>query len=208
MSHKINYNNTMRTRKIVFGYGINDLDENMSVHGKNTHLYNTWHSMIERCYSDKRLVKQPSYIGCTVCDEWKYLSNFKRWYDENYIEGFELDKDILVENNKVYSPETCRFVPGYLNRLFIYSKVANEELPIGVTENKPNTRNRQKTSTFRGSCNDGCGKVLSKNFKTIEEAHNWYISTKNKVIKEQAIKAFLDNSIKSDVYLSIVRRIK
>lgn len=49
---------------------------------------------------------------------WKYLSNFKKWYDEHYVEGWHLDKDILMQGNKFYSPETCCFVPFEINVLF------------------------------------------------------------------------------------------
>jgi hypothetical protein len=33
-------------------------------------------------------------------------------------EGKELDKDILVPNNKVYSPDTCVFIDKKVNQLF------------------------------------------------------------------------------------------
>lgn len=90
--------------------------------GKNTRVYDTWHGMIERCYSKKCHEKHPTYIGCKVCDEWLNFQNFAKWYDNNYYEVKDekmcLDKDILLKHNKIYSPNTCIFVPHTINMLF------------------------------------------------------------------------------------------
>lgn len=92
--------------------------------------------MLTRCYNHKSLKKNPSYIGCSVCDEWLTYSNFKRWYEDpinGYREGYHLDKDILVKGNKVYSPETCCFVPHSINCLLLTRQRKRGALPIGVT---------------------------------------------------------------------------
>lgn len=70
-----------------------------------------------RCYSEEYLSRFPTYIGCSVCEEWRYFSKFKQWFDEHYVDGWDLDKDILVKGNKVYSPQTCCFVPNEINTL-------------------------------------------------------------------------------------------
>lgn len=72
--------------------------------------YLVWRSMIYRCYSECSLKTHPSYSGCSVDDRWHDFSNFLQWFNDNYIDGYELDKDIKVKGNKVYSPETCMFV--------------------------------------------------------------------------------------------------
>lgn len=90
-----------------------------SVRGKQTGEYMTWVSMFTRCYDSKYQIKQPTYIGCTVHPEWHNFQNFAKWYEENYIENFHLDKDILVPGNKIYGPDTCCFVPQVINNLFI-----------------------------------------------------------------------------------------
>ena len=88
--------------------------------------YKTWQSMLERCYSEKHLKKRPTYKDCYVCDEWLCYSNFKKWYDNNYYEIKDermcLDKDILIKGNKVYSPNTCVFVPNKINMLVLQNK--------------------------------------------------------------------------------------
>lgn len=47
-----------------------------------------------------------------------FFSNFAEWFDKHHVEGWELDKDILVSGNRTYSPETCCFVPHEINVLF------------------------------------------------------------------------------------------
>lgn len=191
-------------KELVQGVGINDIDEDVKVDGKHLPFYRTWVAMLNRCYSTKLHLTQPTYIGCTVCEEWKYLSNFKKWYEENYIEGFQLDKDILVEGNKVYSPERCRFVPQYLNLLLNTRNNDRGSLPLGVIERKIYGNN--KTTSYYGKCNGIRGEKLSKTFKTIHEAQAWYSETKKRIVKEQATRAFLENAIKTDVYLALIRR--
>lgn len=77
--------------------------------------YRYWVAMHNRCKNGRDEV-QPQYSGVTVCEEWKLFSNFDAWFDNNYIEGYQLDKDLLVHGNKLYSPDTCVFIPGELNR--------------------------------------------------------------------------------------------
>lgn len=78
--------------------------------GHKTNSYTAWKGMLTRCYCKKTQKRQPTYIGCTVCDEWHNFQNFAKWFDVNYISGTQLDKDIKVKGNKVYSPDTCSFV--------------------------------------------------------------------------------------------------
>lgn len=201
------YLEEMRTKnKLVYGVGVNDYDSDVYNNKIPLNSYKSWGHMIERCYSPRFQIRNPTYIGCSVCDEWLLFSNFKKWFDENYVDGFALDKDILVEGNKVYSPDTCRFVPQYLNNLLNNRVRVRENLPRGVIEHLPSIKTGRITSTFEGACFDGNGLHLRKTFKTIEEASTWYSETKKRIVKEQAIRAFLDNAIKTDVYLALVRR--
>lgn len=117
-------------------YGRGVVGDNVTkIDGVTTKLYNLWGGMLERCYSDTFHKKYPSYIDCYVSDEWLHLDKFKPWFYGNYKEGFELDKDLLVEGNKVYSKETCIFVPKSLNNLIKYnSTLKKNNLPTGVRE--------------------------------------------------------------------------
>lgn len=102
--------------KKVHGHGVSDI-KTVDSTGSKLKSYVVWAEMLNRCYSPRVHARRPSYIGCSVCDEWMYFSNFKKWHDTNYKEGFSLDKDLMVRGNKVYSPETCRYVPEGLNSI-------------------------------------------------------------------------------------------
>ena len=105
---------------------------------ENKKTYELWLNMLKRCYSDKVSAKNSTYKKSEVFNEWLNFQNFAEWYYENYyeIEGenMHLDKDILVKGNKIYSPDTCVFVPQSINSLFIKSDKARGDLPIGVTK--------------------------------------------------------------------------
>lgn len=109
-----------------------------TINRKNTKTYVHWLGMLQRCYSDDE--KNPTYIDCEVCEEWHNFQNFAKWYEDNYyeIEGEEmcLDKDILCKGNKIYSPQTCVFVPKRINSLFTTSSSKKVDYPIGVYYHK------------------------------------------------------------------------
>ena len=144
-------------------------------------VYICWHAMVSRCNSSKVHQKQPTYKDCEVCEEWRKLSSFKEWFDKHYVEGWALDKDILVKGNKVYSPETCCFVPQEINTLFVKKQRVRGECPIGVSFCK----NNQK---FRAQIHKN-GKMWGIGYyKTSEEAFYAYKKAKESYIKEVAYK--------------------
>ena len=145
-------------RKLVYGIGINDADYvvEQRVGGKRTVCpsYRKWVDMLTRCYSAKYHEKHTTYSGCSVTEEWLTFSNFKRWMDRQEWEGMQLDKDLLVEGNKIYNPKHCLFIPSKLNTLLTDSSAIRGEWPIGVSFNK-------KAGKFRASCSvDGKDKHL------------------------------------------------
>lgn len=87
----------------------------------NKKCYIKWKSMLQRCYYNKYLLTKPSYNNCIVDSKWHCFQNFAQWYYNNYnskfMEKWELDKDLLSENNKIYSEETCVFLPPEINQL-------------------------------------------------------------------------------------------
>ncbi len=88
------------------GYGVHKTTYKRKI----TRCYSAWIHMFERCYCPKRLARRPKYKGCTVCPEWHNFQVFAEWFYKNYIDGYELDKDIKINGNKIYSPEACMFV--------------------------------------------------------------------------------------------------
>jgi hypothetical protein len=154
------------------------------INGKHTPQYEKWCSMLKRCYSEKLHNIQPTYIICSVAEEWHNYQTFARWHDENFYEAGEgrmcLDKDILIKGNKIYSPTTCVFVPERINNLFIKRKGDRGKFPIGVSWN-----NHHKKFTVQ--CNDFNGYAAKLgDFSEVEEAFNIYKTFKEKVIKQVA----------------------
>lgn len=117
---------------LVYGVGINDVRGVTDELGNPIRSYTAWRHMLCRAYSESYKLRHPTYVGVSVCPEWHSFSNFKRWYDSNYVDGFQLDKDILFTENKTYSPETCIFVPQWLNKLVTDRKNHRGECLVGV----------------------------------------------------------------------------
>jgi hypothetical protein len=95
----------------VHGVGLLGVGDHVaSIKGKDTKAYKVWSGMLQRCYCEKYQARYPTYMGCTVCDEWHNFNIFADWFYENYIVGCHLDKDTLINGNKIYSPKSCVFI--------------------------------------------------------------------------------------------------
>lgn len=171
----------------VFGVGIKGTEPTVDENGELLNSYKCWSSMLNRCYSAKFQEKHPTYIDCRVCEEWLYYPNFKKWYEANYYDinskKSQLDKDILIKGNKMYSPDTCVFVPNFINTLFIKCQNSRGELPIGVIYDKTNKKYQARLRVFKD------GKKVRKGlgrFDTPEEAFEAYKQAKEAYIKEIA----------------------
>lgn len=156
-------------KKPVYGHGINDTE-----YVFETKDYKIWRNMLERCYCEKTQKRFPTYKGCTVCDKWKTFSNFKKWFHEHYIDGWELDKDILFKGNKEYSFDKCCFVPHEINSMFTKSEAKRGDYPIGVS--KHGNGFRARVLTLNKTVNIGT-------YKTAEEAFDAYKRVKEEYIR-------------------------
>jgi hypothetical protein len=169
----------------VYGVGyVGEGKYKATINCEQTKQYSVWVSMLSRCYNEKLHNRQPAYKDCTVCKEWHNFQTFAAWFDENYYEVNEqrvhLDKDILVKGNKIYSPETCLFVPQNINCLFTKSDRSRGKLPVGVNFNKINKK-------YQASCNDGTGFQIKLSLHyTPEEAFIVYKNFKENLIKKVA----------------------
>ena len=165
---------------LVCGIGINDRSCPAKIEGKNTKEYALWHSMLKRCYSKPYLEKQPTYMGCSVSDNFKYYHLFHAWCQTQIgfgKDGYQLDKDLLIKGNKLYSEDTCVFIPSVLNLLLTKAAAGRGLLPIGVSKNGKG---------FRAMCAIyGKAKSLGT-FDTPELAFEVYKNFKEGHIKEQA----------------------
>lgn len=187
--------------KLVCGVGMNDVG-NININEYEKKWYSVWRSMLRRCYNKKSLATCTTYIGCTVSEEWKTASNFKKWFDLNYIVGYQLDKDILVDGNKVYSPETCRFIPMFINYLFLDSGKARGLYPLGVYLNR-------RVNRFVARMKVGNKNKVAKSlgyYSTPELAYQAYPVAKKAYCKEVADEYFANGSITEEIRDAIYKK--
>ena len=173
----------------VYGVGILGTKYPSKVSGVTTKEYDLWCSMLKRCYSDSYKKKNPTYEGCEVSDKFKSYEYFYEWCHKQIgfgVDGngnpFQLDKDLLIKGNKVYSENVCVFIPSEINSLLIKREALRGEHLIGVYWSKTN-----KAFRARVNKNKGASEHLGY-FKTELEAYNAYKQAKESFIKEQANK--------------------
>ena len=169
--------------------------------GKKTKCYRTWYDMLRRCYDEKNLKRNPTYIDSEVCDKWLNFQNFAKWFYENYyeIKGQKmcLDKDILYKGNKIYSPDTCVFVPHNINVLFTKRDNNRGKYPIGVCYHKQNEKFVATCRIYDFKENKSKNKYLGL-YDTPEKAFEVYKQFKEKYIKE--IAEYYKNLIPKKLY--------
>lgn len=169
--------------RLVHGVGYNDGKYSSRDGNRTAYIYGKWQRMLERCYNEKSLIAKPTYIGCSVSDSFKAYTSFREWYIEQI--GFEqqdwqLDKDLLIRNNKVYSEECCILLPKDINTLIIKNDAKRGDWPIGVSKHK-------RDKTYSATCN--CGKdnqIFLGNYATPLEAFLVYKKAKEAYIKQVA----------------------
>ena len=159
-------------------------------------VYQQWIDMLRRCYDPYYLNKKPTYIDCYVCNEWLCFQNFAKWCEENYYEVkneiMHLDKDILIKGNKIYSPETCMFVPERINILFVKNKSIRGKYPIGISEYKEKKSNYKCLLVRCNFFDKEKNKNIVKNLKTFPINRPFQAFTCYKNFKENYIKQVAD----------------
>ena len=169
----------------VYGVGIIGAKYPPSEGGRNTKWYALWCHMLERCYSDAPKKKNPTYEGCEVSENFKSYEYFYEWCNEQIGFGneyWQLDKDLLVKGNKVYSEDSCVFIPKEINILLTKRESMRGEHLIGVSWSKTNR-------AFKAQVNKGKGRREYLGlFNTEIEAFDAYKQAKETFIKEQAEK--------------------
>ena len=183
----------------VYGVGILGTKYQAKINGVITKEYDLWHSMLRRCYSDTHKNKYPTYEGCEVSDNFKSYEYFCEWCHSQIgfsVEGFELDKDLLIKGNKVYSESACVFIPYEINSLLTKSTASRGKNLIGVHWCK-----KGKAFKAQISKNKGKREYLGY-FKTELEAFNVYKQAKEDFVKEQANK--WKSQIDERAYLALI----
>lgn len=176
---------SLTKRKLVQGVGINDAEYIVEYRLDSKRFkcpyYLVWVSMLTRCYSTAYHKKRPTYLGCTICEDWVTFSNFKSWMKTQNWQGKELDKDLLIPGNKIYSPDTCIFVSQAINNLILTNNAIRGSLTIGVCWNK-------QANKFMAKCKEE-GKTRHLGyFLTEKDAHSAYILFKKQYISSTAMK--------------------
>ena len=90
-------------------------------------------------------------LDVIVCEEWHNYQNFAEWFNKNYISGYELDKDLLSNNDKIYSPCTCVFIPKLLNKFMANLYSTNNTGFIGVTKESDKNKYRARINDADGN---------------------------------------------------------
>lgn len=146
------------------------------IKGQSTHLFSIWRGIRKRCG------KLINYKDCKVCQEWLYdYQAFAEWATNKYVDGWQLDKDILVKGNKVYSPDTCCFVPLLINSIFTKNNENRGNCVIGVSYCEKDKLYNARLSEYGNPIYLGC-------YKDEISAFNAYKKEKERYIKEVADK--------------------
>ena len=169
----------------VFGVGVVGIKYPAYEYGVVTKEYVLWNNMLMRCYSNTHKKKRPTYEGCEASDNFKSFEYFYEWCHKQIgfnNEGWHLDKDLLVKGNKVYSEDTCVFIPQEINSLLVKRDNNRGENLIGVCWHKKDNAFVAKVAKNKGK------REYLGFFKTEIEAFNAYKVAKEAFVKEQAEK--------------------
>ena len=169
----------------VYSVGIVGTKYPSKINGVQTKEYVLWCHMLTRCYSDVYKKKRPTYEGCEVGDNFKSYEYFYEWCHKQIgfgNSGWHLDKDLLVKGNKIYSEDSCIFIPSEINTLLVKRGASRGEHLIGVSWHKT-----RKVFVAMVNKNKGKPEYLGL-FNTEIEAFNTYKEAKESFIKEQAEK--------------------
>ncbi len=161
---------------LVFGKGVFQKGEYKSVSPE----YVAWRGMLRRCYDPTDQAARTTYHGCTVSADFLVFQKFAKWVREQPgggQQGWQLDKDLLVPGNKVYSAETCVFLPAALNKSIAVSK--RGAWPVGVEKHGPSFRAYWEIEGVRQRVGA---------FKTPEEAYEAYKVGKPRALRLAAEK--------------------
>jgi hypothetical protein len=168
---------SLSKRRLVYGVGVND-SEYITAYMQDGKLvscpfYKKWIAMLQRCYDGNYLNRHPTYIGCSVCDDWLSFSCFKGWMKNQDWQGKDLDKDIINRGNKIYSPANCVFLDRSINTLLNINRINKGDLPVGVFKSR---------NGFKACCAVSGRNTYIDSFKTPELAFKAYKEFKYKLI--------------------------
>lgn len=183
--------------KIVMGIGIND-EFRVSKNSKPSKAYQAWAQMIVKTTNPEA----SGYVADgVICKDWLTFSKFKAWFEENYVDGWVMDRGIISPEDNMFSPEHCVFVPRYLSRFARKQKINNKCDLHGVTKIE-----REGVDAVFISGIYVAGKQMHiGSFKTAIDAHKAYINRRMEVAKNY--KAICE-SIRPGLFDCLIKRVK
>lgn len=196
--------NTSNMKSSLYGWGINDADYPIKtrVDGKCIIVpeYSRWISVVQRSNDPKEKARKPYYEDVYCSPKWKYFTDFSAWlHTQPYWQELQLDKDILFPGNKEYGPDTCCFIPTYLNAL-MQVKTRSGKYYIGVSKIRERFAARTQNSFTDQSGHLG-------HYTTPEEAHKAWQTGKAYVIECAINKYATEPWFRTDVADALMSRV-
>ena len=177
--------------KHVRGIGINDIPLSTCGEGRlKDPIFGIWSAMLTRITSPK--AAHSPYFDTTICLDWLRFSKFREWVEcpsTGYMKGYEIDKDIIQPGSKIYSPDTCCFVPPRINLLFTKHNTPSD-MPTGITVKDGSFYTHVKTDN----------KILYATFHNIQDAMDDYVKKKTDIIRNVADEYYRNGKIVKRVY--------
>lgn len=161
-------------------------------------IFQRWTGMMRRCY-DKSSRRFKNYKDCSVAEVWHSRGAFTDWCWETNPKGLgQLDKDMRVSGNRVYSPETCMWVTNRLNSV-LHAPHQRYSTPRGVL---------LVDGIYRFRVCDGNGGFIGKSgFVCMDSAWVEYCGAKLKVTLESIKQAVISNELTTENGNSIYDRV-
>lgn len=177
------------------------VEDSKQYHTKAGLLYER---LTQRCLTGGAYSKKFStYLDCE--NHFEDFQSFTEWcqsqpgyFLHNGGKPWCLDKDILVPGNKIYSPETCCFVPEFINVLFVNKiNTTKHNLPLGVSPH---------LKKYRARCSTMKGRLHLGMFETPHAAHQAWQKAKICHILDSAEKYLELEGSQEFVHSAILRR--
>jgi hypothetical protein len=188
--------------KVVVGVGfVGEGKYKPKVDGKMTSAYNTWWRILNRCYNinsgDYRFYGMQ---GVSVDPEWHCFQNFAGWFYENSFDNYHVDKDLLSADSKIYSRDTCCFLPQEINKaLKTTCNRKDTAIPAGIR--------LMSNGSYQVQVSNTLVKKLEYlgTFPTLEQASVAYLKRKKEIVVALAEKYYGQQKLSDVAYNGLLR---
>ena len=170
----------------VLGVGIVGDKYQTKINDKNVKEYRHWFNMLNRCYNEILHLKQPTYAGCKTSENFNHYTYFYEWCHKQIgfnNEGWHLDKDLLIKGNKIYSENTCVFLPLEINSLLSGNDKVRGNFPIGVSWHKASNKYSASVNEFNKQKHLGLFDNEIDAFRKYKQAKEYQIKNMAEIYK-------------------------